>query len=267
MSAVCPAGHTSTADDYCDVCGMPIDAAAVTPGQPPAPPEPPNHAPARRPPGRPALTGPTCPQLRAPSTLPDALFCENCGYDFTTGTMPRPLAPPAGAPARGRGPPDADGGAGVATAAGWRRLGAAGRGELRLGGRGVDRPRLVRGAGEPGPAALPRPADRRAAARPRRCWSGGPRAAATSIPTIDCEADSGVSRRQAQLTTDGQPLVGGGPGVGQRHLRGPASAPLPEDPIPVGVKRELPPTTGSTSAPGPGWSSGRPPTRRRQTLG
>ena len=34
MSAVCPAGHTSAAEDYCDVCGMPIDAAAVDPGQP-----------------------------------------------------------------------------------------------------------------------------------------------------------------------------------------------------------------------------------------
>src|SRR4029453_4973409 len=27
MIAVCPAGHSSLAQDYCDVCGLPIDAA------------------------------------------------------------------------------------------------------------------------------------------------------------------------------------------------------------------------------------------------
>lgn len=30
-----------------------------------------------------------CPNCRT-SNLPDALFCEACGYDFTTGTLPRP---------------------------------------------------------------------------------------------------------------------------------------------------------------------------------
>jgi hypothetical protein len=36
-----------------------------------------------------------CPNCSA--TNPSgALFCEDCGYDFTTGQMPRPLAPPAG---------------------------------------------------------------------------------------------------------------------------------------------------------------------------
>ena len=28
MSAVCPNGHTSEAEDYCDTCGSPIDLAA-----------------------------------------------------------------------------------------------------------------------------------------------------------------------------------------------------------------------------------------------
>ncbi len=31
-----------------------------------------------------------CPNCGADNSV-DALFCENCGYDFTTGTMPRPL--------------------------------------------------------------------------------------------------------------------------------------------------------------------------------
>jgi hypothetical protein len=31
----------------------------------------------------------TCPNCSFPN-LPDALFCENCGYDFTTGSLPEP---------------------------------------------------------------------------------------------------------------------------------------------------------------------------------
>ena len=83
MSAVCPAGHTSASEDYCDVCGMPIDKSAGGPGSPPPPPDPPTQAPA----------GQICPNCST-ANLPDALFCENCGYDFTTQAMPRPLAPP-----------------------------------------------------------------------------------------------------------------------------------------------------------------------------
>jgi len=36
-----------------------------------------------------------CPNCAA-SNVPGALYCENCGYDFTTGQLPRPLDPPAG---------------------------------------------------------------------------------------------------------------------------------------------------------------------------
>ena len=52
MSAVCPAGHTSAAEDYCDVCGMPIDAAAGAPSPPP-PTDSPTQAPAGAPAGAP----------------------------------------------------------------------------------------------------------------------------------------------------------------------------------------------------------------------
>jgi hypothetical protein len=38
-----------------------------------------------------------CPHCGT-ENLPDALFCEDCGYDFTTGAMPRPLTPPGGQP-------------------------------------------------------------------------------------------------------------------------------------------------------------------------
>jgi hypothetical protein len=232
MSAVCPAGHTSTAEDYCDVCGMPIDAVAVTPGQPPVPPEPPNHAPTTTPPGPASLTGPTCPNC-ATVNLPDALFCENCGYDFTTGTMPRPLAPPNEA--------------GVAEA-------AASSGEV--GAPGSD------GSGPPPEASFdwvaevwidpawyeaqespdPLPSPGLPAVVPLRGRSllvGRTSNSRNIHPAIDCETDSGVSRRQAQLTTDGDRWWVEDLESANGTFVAPASAPLPEDPIPVGVKQEL----------------------------
>lgn len=71
----CPAGHASGATDYCDECGLPIRTL-----QSPAHPAPP--PPAQKP------TGQICPSCGRISP-PDALFCEACGYDFITGTMPR----------------------------------------------------------------------------------------------------------------------------------------------------------------------------------
>jgi len=38
MTSTCPAGHTSTSDDYCDVCGMPIGGAGQGVGGPGTPP-------------------------------------------------------------------------------------------------------------------------------------------------------------------------------------------------------------------------------------
>ncbi|MBK8445935.1 MAG: FHA domain-containing protein [Micropruina sp.] len=74
----CPAGHHTSADDYCDTCGLPIDAGR--PGEPVAAPAP-------------AAVGVQCPHC-ATVNAPDALFCEACGYDFTTGTLPRTATPP-----------------------------------------------------------------------------------------------------------------------------------------------------------------------------
>lgn len=82
----CPDGHDSTATDYCDVCGIPMDAAAssgpegsgaVSPGTASGTPAPPAPAPAMQ----------ECPHCEAPNHA-DALFCEACGYDFTTGAAP-----------------------------------------------------------------------------------------------------------------------------------------------------------------------------------
>src|SRR5262249_25601129 len=90
VTAICPNGHTSESEDYCDTCGAPISSSGAPPQRREAPPPAPAPAPAA------VKDCPNCGEEAAP----DALFCENCGYDFTTGTMPRattpetPAAPP-----------------------------------------------------------------------------------------------------------------------------------------------------------------------------
>ena len=58
-------------------------------------------------------------------------------------------------------------------------------------------------------------------------------------PEIACESDSGVSRRQAQLTTDGHRWWVEDLESANGTFVAPASGALPDDPIAVGVKREL----------------------------
>ena len=92
MTVICPQGHTSSTDDFCDVCGTPIEAASPVDPAPTAPSEP-TPAPAPAPaPSVPAGGPPrTCPNCQAANS-PDALFCEDCGYDFATGQLPPPPA-------------------------------------------------------------------------------------------------------------------------------------------------------------------------------
>ena len=86
MARTCPEGHLSRAEDYCDVCGLSLaDAASVD--SPDADATSPDLAPVR-----PASM--ECPNCSA-ENAPDALFCEACGYDYTTGTMPRRRSRPS----------------------------------------------------------------------------------------------------------------------------------------------------------------------------
>jgi hypothetical protein len=100
MAATCPNGHQSATDDYCDVCGVPIGGSPSAPSPSGAPPAAAPAAPATPTPSAPAsaasaaASGPPvdCPNCGT-ENLADALFCEDCGYDFTTGQKPAPDVP------------------------------------------------------------------------------------------------------------------------------------------------------------------------------
>ncbi|TDO49202.1 double zinc ribbon protein [Kribbella sp. VKM Ac-2527] len=206
-AATCPSGHPSVSADYCDVCGLPIGAAA-TPAAASIP-TPAVAAPA------PALQA--CPNCSESATA-DALFCESCGYDFTTGTMPRPASPldlstpPPVSPA----PP---------LTADW------------VVERWVDPDwYAVQQSDDPCPSpGLPVVVPITA----KSVLVGRPSKSRGISPEIDCGDDTGVSRRQAQLTTDGQRWWVEDLQSSNGTYVAPSSSPLPEDPIPPGQRREL----------------------------
>ena len=251
MTVNCPSGHPSTSTDYCDVCGLPIpeaaaatgpnspgtagaattpgtpDGAAATPGTPgssgalagpggPAPaPGPPDPAP-------PTPSGQACPNCSEPAAV-DALFCENCGYDFTTGTMPRPASSldlPGTAPAPPMPPAPA------ATAE-W------------VVERWVDPDwYAVQQSDDPCPSpGLPTVIP----LVEKSLLIGRPSRSRGISPDVDCGDDTGVSRRQAQLTTDGQRWWVEDLQSSNGTYVGSAAGPLPETPIIPGQRQELNP--------------------------
>jgi len=84
--SLCPVGHESAADDYCDACGrrMGEPAAAAPAGG-----EPTSNVPAGSEPQQ-----PSCPVCHTPRS---GRFCEVCRFDFVTGA-PTALAPSLGGP-------------------------------------------------------------------------------------------------------------------------------------------------------------------------
>lgn len=75
---LCPAGHESEWEDYCSVCGISMNAPAESPsGAPTAPVE-------QVALGEAEATCPNCGEIIAAGDV----FCENCGYDLLTGTLP-----------------------------------------------------------------------------------------------------------------------------------------------------------------------------------
>ncbi len=183
----------------------------------------------------------TCPNCHT-ENLPDALFCEGCGYDFTTGAMPRVVAPPSaldlGSPGTGSGT-----GAGAGTAAG-PTAGSAPPVSLApsvplewVAELWIDPDwYAVQESDEtlpsPGlPAIVPLTA--------RSVLVGRVSKSRNIHPEVDCDGDVAVSRRQAQLTTDGTRWWVEDLQSSNGTYVGPDSGPLPEDPITPGQRHEL----------------------------
>ena len=209
--STCPAGHQTTATDYCDVCGIAMDATAAD--QPAAAADAPPAA---------ADTG-TCPNCQAPNP-PNALFCEACGYDFTTGTMPRPLAPPAAAPSANP-PANPSANPSPPLTEGW------------VAEVWVDPDWYAdQESTDPLPSAGP---PRVVPLRNSSVLIGRESHSRNITPDIDLSSDNGISRRHAQLTTDGSRWWIEDLGSSNGTYVGGSVGALPTTPVPPGQKREI----------------------------
>lgn len=243
MSVVCPQGHTSESEDYCDICGAPIETGSA--------PTPSGEATAA--PGE-AEEGPVpCPNCDFPAA-PKALFCENCGYDFTTGTAPQPVADP--------NPLSLEG---VANAASAARVEAQGQAKAAAAEDAEEAEQATNGSGLPTPPApgpdtwvvevwvdpdwyaaqkpedpMPSPGSPRVLPlRERSMLVGRPSASRNIRPQIDAGSDTGVSRRHCQLSTDGQRWWVEDLGSANGTFVSLAGEPLPTTPLDVGIRHEL----------------------------
>jgi hypothetical protein len=91
--AICPNGHDSAGDDFCDVCGMRI-AGSPSPGSAGSTGGTGSMGSGGYGPGA-AGPGELCPRC---GTLRVGQFCEACGYKFGAGQPPWAPAPPAPPP-------------------------------------------------------------------------------------------------------------------------------------------------------------------------
>ena len=179
-----------------------------------------------------------CPNCAMTNTA-EALFCEACGYDFTTGTMPRPLSAPS--PMSPTSLPNLVGALAEATGA------TSGPLSVEPMAPGIEAEwvaevwvdpdwYLDQDSDEPCPSpGLPMVVPLRT-----RSLLIGRRSRSRNIhPEIECTSDVGVSRRQAQLTTDGLRWWVEDLESSNGTYVGPASGPLPLDALPPGQRREL----------------------------
>jgi hypothetical protein len=267
----CPAGHQSGDADYCDTCGAPIAggqaasasgaaAGGTDPGAGPAPSSLDLGAPA-------APAGRTCPNCSAENT-PVALFCEDCGYDFTTGAMPPPPLTPPDGPGTGSVPVLAP--AGATPAGGTPALGLPVTGSVPATPSAPSAPSspsappapVAPPIGDPGAVSAEWVAELwidpdwyQAQGADEPCPSPGPptviplferslligrQSSSRNIhPQIDCGTDSGVSRRHAQLTTDGQRWWVEDLQSANGTFVGTAGGSLPASSIAPGLRREV----------------------------
>ena len=223
--AVCPNGHDSQSSDYCDTCGAPISQnGAAASGA--ATPE--GGATASTPEAEPE----TCPSCGADKAA-SALFCEACGYDFTTGTMPRSAQPVGEGAVEAEGQAAADAGASASAPTPLAQpIGAEWVLEVWVDPDWYS----SQGSSDPCPSpGLPSTVLLRA----KSVLVGRPSTSRNIHPEVDLTGDPGVSRRQAQLTTDGQRWWVEDLQSSNGTYVGPASGPLPVDPIPAGTRHEF----------------------------
>ena len=237
----CPNGHETESSDYCDTCGAPIDQAPAAEGSSPSASGSPGAsaavpagsggsagAPSASAAAHPSATQP-CPNCALVNTA-DALFCEGCGYDFTTGTTPRPPTPTnpldlGAAPAGAKGPDSTAPPVAPAVEVEW------------VAEVWVDPDWYAdQDSDEPCPSAgLPMVVPLQA-----QSLLIGRRSRSRNIhPEIECSSDVGVSRRQAQLTTDGQRWWVEDLQSSNGTYVGAASESPPTDALPPGQRREL----------------------------
>jgi hypothetical protein len=233
----CPAGHETQSTDYCDVCGIAMPPATDQGGG--GTPQPGDTVPVpildldtpaatsdAAQPTDPAA-GQTCPNCGV-ANLADALFCEACGYDFTTGTMPRTETP---APDKDASP--------KADSKEPRKSSAPPLDDSWVAELWID-PQWYAEQESPDPLPSAGPP----AVVPLRNTSllvGRESHSRDIHPDIDCGADNGVSRRHAQLTTDGSRWWVEDLGSSNGTFVAGAVDPLPKTAIDVGVKREVGP--------------------------
>lgn len=93
MSSTCPNGHESEWADWCSVCGerlsgdAPDAGGAAVPDPPVAVPDPSTPPSPDAPQGASQPSGPTCDNCGV-ARRPHDVFCESCGYDFASGSLP-----------------------------------------------------------------------------------------------------------------------------------------------------------------------------------
>ena len=245
--AICPAGHQTSSADFCDTCGLPVGPQTTSTT---VAPETETLA------AQPVI----CPNCKTPNVA-EALFCEACGYDFTTGALPE--APAAAGQSASSSSPDQarDTATADAEIAGPLAAGpaeAAASGAEGSGSAGAEAPEsapevpvvplrpvvewvaelwidpdwyTAQGSSDPMPSpSLPDivPLVKASNMIGRVSHSRG------IFPDIDCELDTGCSRRHAMLSTDGSRWWIEDLDSANGTFVGAAAGPLPGMPIPQG---------------------------------
>jgi len=211
--AHCVDGHETQAEDFCDICGMP-----VVPDAPEPEPEP-----------------EVCPNCGAPRQN-QSLFCESCGYDYTTGALPQQDLrtelglPPTNDPVPDSPPDDGDGSA-VSQPVATPPPVAAPAVKQHI-------PWVAEVWVDPQWYAFQESSDPMPPQGPPRiiplkesALIGRHSASRNINPDIDCEPDTGCSRRQAYLTSaDGYWYINDLESSNGTFVAD-ATASLPDDPI------------------------------------